>query len=197
MSDSLMTPKESLAVITKVIAEARQRQEENGIVYIVWGILIAAVSLVDFWLRSQGMYNLIFVPYLIIPFGGIWSFLYYRNKAREQLVRQNLVGRILKIFWLIAGGNMMILGFVFATELGPHLIPFMMILIGTALSLSGAALKYRVLLYAGILANVAGLVTFFLPDDYHVLAMAGVSIVSILIPGLSLWSASQQRKVDV
>ena len=197
MSDSSMTPKESLAVITSVIAEARQRQEENGIVYIVWGILIAVVSMVDFWLRTQGMYDLIFVPYLVVPFGGLWSFLYYRNKGKGQPVRQNLVGRILKILWLIAGGNMMILGFVFANELGPHLIPFMLILIGTALSMSGATLRYRILLYAGILANVAGMVTFFLPGEYHVLVMAGVSIVSVFVPGLSLWSASKQRQAHV
>lgn len=195
MSDSAMTPKESLEVITGIISEAKARQEENGLVYMVWGILIAVVGGIDFYLRVQEMYNLIWVPYTILPFGGIWSFLYYRGKQGSQ--SSNLVGSILRILWIIASANMMILGFGFVEKLGNNLTPVILILLGTALSLSGAALRYNPLLYGGIFANVVALGCFFLPPTYLPLAMAVVSLISVFGAGVSLRQAHQRRMTNV
>lgn len=195
MSQQPMTPKESLDVISQIITEAKQRQEENGLVYIFWGLLIAIVSLLSFILQYQEMYHLVFVPYLIIPFGGIWSYFYYRNKGKTG--GTNMVGRILSIVWTIASVNMMILGFFFSGELGPHLTPMILILLGSALAVSGVALKYQPLLFAGLFGNLAALGAFLLPSLYHPLVMAAVSIVSVLIPGILLRQADQRRKAHV
>ncbi len=195
MSQQPMTPKESLDVISQIITEAKQRQEENGLVYIFWGLLIAVVSITSFILQYQEMYNLVFVPYLILPFGGIWSYFYYRNKGKTG--RTNMVGSILSIIWTIASANMMILGFFYAGELGPHLTPILLILLGSALAASGIALKYRPLLFAGLFGNLAGLGAFLLEPLYHPLVMAIVSIISVLLPGILLRQADQRRKAHV
>lgn len=195
MSQQPMTPRESLDVISQIITEAKQRQEENGLVYIFWGLLIAVVSIASFILQYKEMYNLVFIPYLILPFGGIWSYFYYRNKGKT--AGNNMVGSILSIIWTIASANMMILGFFYSGELGPHLTPIILILLGSALAVSGIALKYRPLLFAGLFGNLAGLGAFLLEPLYHPLVMAIVSIVSVLLPGILLRQADQRRKAHV
>lgn len=186
-----MTPQESLALITSVIDEARQRQEESGAVYIYWGLVVAVVSLVHFFLWQNELPQLVFVPYLAIPVAGVLSyFLFHRG---EKARRKNAVAAIIRNLWLTVGINMVILGFGLWNVLGDALIPTILLLLGISLSLSGVALSSRMLFAAGIGANLAALAGYWLPYAYQPLLMMAVNLLAVVLPGILLYRSYRQR----
>ncbi|MDP5169368.1 MAG: hypothetical protein NWR72_03930 [Bacteroidia bacterium] len=192
MNPSQFTPQQSLDVITGIIQEARIRQEENGRIYMYWGIVVALVSFGDYFLRDSPISEYYFLPYFLIPLAAIGSFFFFKKKLHPSQ-KGNLAGNLLRTVWIFASANMMLLGFVFPVELANHLIPFLMILLGMALSISGIVLKYRPLSISGLTANLVGLGCLWLPWQFQPLAMALISISCVLVPGIMLWQAHRQR----
>ena len=47
-----LEPKDSLAIISAIISERQQKYEQNGLVFIFWGILIAVGGIVNFITKS-------------------------------------------------------------------------------------------------------------------------------------------------
>lgn len=191
MSKPSMTPQESLSLITSVIQEARQRHEENGLVYLFWGSIVAMVSLAHFTLIQIGSSQLIFVPYLLMPLAGVASYLlFYRGK---KAIQANLIGILIRNLWLSIGINMLFLGFVMWDELGEHLIPVILLLLGIALSLSGAAISSKLVFRAGIIANLAGVAAFWVPYPYQPLLMALINIFAVALPGALLYQSYRKK----
>ena len=192
MESNELSPKESLDLIKGVILKAKHKQEENGKIYIYWGIIIAVIGIAHFILQQMGEYGLIFVPYLFIPVAVLVSFLvfpFFKKSAPP-----NQIGRIIGGIWFFAGFNMMILGFVLAQKLGAHLMPFIIILQALAIGTAGLSSSSRPLVIAGIAANVAGIVAFWIPVEFHPLLMAAVCIFALTLPGIILNNSYRKRK---
>ncbi|MEO0468940.1 MAG: hypothetical protein AAF206_04910 [Bacteroidota bacterium] len=192
MEPQSFSPRESLDLIANVLQEAKERQEQNGVVYIFWGLLLTAVGLLHYYVQSVQMFQWIFGIYLLIPVGvavTYFAFPQYRMRSGP-----NLIGRAIGILWAFASVNMIILGFALSMELGKFLIPFILILKGIALGLSGFLLRYRPLVMAGIVANLVGMLGFWVAWEYHPLLMAFVSIFSVFLPGVLLNRAYIARK---
>jgi len=188
----MMTPEQSLALITDVIQEARERHEESGAVYMYWGLIVALAAGVQFGLIQSGQANLSFVPWLLMPVAAIASyFLFHRHQAERNT---NLVGILIRNLWLTIGINLMVLGFFLWEPLGIGLVPVILILLGISLSLSGAALRYKPLFWAGIGTNVAGVMGFWLPYEYQPLLLMGVNLLAVALPGAMMYRAHQRRK---
>ena len=80
METDTLSPKQSLELITQVIAQARNKFEENGFIYIFWGILIAIASISQFILLKKEYYDIHWYPYLLMPMGSIYSVYYFSKK---------------------------------------------------------------------------------------------------------------------
>ncbi|MEO0899960.1 MAG: hypothetical protein AAFY71_26335 [Bacteroidota bacterium] len=192
MESQPLSPQESLNLITEVITAAKQRQEESGAIYLYWGLIIAAVSGAHFVFQLNGQYEWIPFPYLLIPIAAILSYFLFPYFRKTKV--KNQIGSIINGMWAFSGFNMMVMGFALAAELGNHLTPFILILLGISLGISGLASDNRVLLIAGIIANIAGMAGFWIPLDYLPLLMAGVSLGCVMVPGIILNSAYRKRK---
>lgn len=188
----MMTPQQSLALISDVIQEARERHEENGTIYLYWGLIVAAAAGAQFVLVQVGSANLSFVPWLLIPIAGIASYgLFHRKQTTRP---KNLVGILIRNLWLTTGINMMVVGFFLWNVLGGSQIPVILILLGISLSLSGAALRANVLFWSGLGANAAGIAGFWLPYEYQPLLLMLVNLLAVALPGAMLYRAHRRRR---
>ena len=188
----MMTPQQSLALITEVIQEARERHEENGTIYLYWGVIVAVAAGMQFVLIQADNMGLSFVPWLLVPVAGVASyFLFHRQQAARP---QNLVGTLIRNLWLTTSLNMMIIGFFLWSVLGSSQIPVILILLGISLSLSGAALRASVLFWAGLGANAAGIAGFWLPYEYQPLLLMSINLLAVALPGAILYRAHQRRQ---
>ncbi len=192
MKTDQLTPEQSLALITQVINQARGRFEENGFIYVFWGTLIALASFGQFWLLRTGHYNIHWYPYLLMPLGAVYSSVYYAGKNRNRT--QNPIGKILSVLWIALATNMIVLGFAFAGSLKENLIPVILILLSVGILASGATLRSKILLFAGMIIGIAAFVAFYVSRLYQPLLMGTVSVVAILIPGIILMMRHEREE---
>jgi hypothetical protein len=193
MEEQKLSPQDSLAIISQMIREARQRYEENGVIFMLWGISIALVAGAQFYLMLTDMASISGIPYFALILTGIYTGYYYRKTPVRS--GSNPLSRIMKIVWFALGMNLFILGFGFFFKLGYNLIPIILIIQGIGLILSGAAIRSQVFLLAGILTQVAGYIGFFIDPAYQPLLLIGVGIFGLFLPGYRLFRSKKKANV--
>ncbi len=181
MNTKELSPEKSLELITKVIEEAKERVEENGLIYVLWGVLIATASIGQFILLKMEYYSVNWYPYLLMPIGAIVTAFYSRNERPK-----NAIGKMMTVAWVILSLNIMILGFAFGYVLKTNLIPVILMLLSLGIQISGVSVKSKLLIFSGIFINISALICFWVEWLYQPLVMGIVSIFAILIPGIIL-----------
>ena len=183
MNQSELSPEESLKLISEVITDARNQFKEDGFIYILWGTILAISGIGQYLLLYFEYYSINYVPYFLIPVGGIISYFYYKRKASGN---RNTISRLIGRLWAMVLLNLIILGFFFPIILNEHLVPVILLILAVAYFISGVALKERLILAAALCINVLGFTTFFIPYEYHALITAFNGIAFTLVPGIIL-----------
>ncbi len=191
MQTDKLSPEKSLELITQVIAQAKNKFEENGFIYMFWGVLIAITSISQFVLLKNEYYDISWYPYLLMPIGSIYSAIYFSKKERNN--KQNFISKTVSALWIVLSINMLILGFLFANNLKENLIPVILVLLSIGIMVSGITIKSKLLLYSGFFIGLSAFLGFYLEWIYQPLLMGIVSIIAILIPGIVLM-VKQKRK---
>lgn len=194
MKKENFTPEDSFDLIMQVIQEARNKFEENGFIYMFWGILIAIASLSQFILLKNELFDISWYPYLLMPIGSIYTAFYFAK--REGKSAKNQIGKIILYTWISISFNIIILGFFFAGALRANLIPIILILLSIGILISGASIKSKLLIISGLIINISGFLGFKMDWIYQPLLMGLVSIIAVLIPGIILM-IKHNRKENV
>lgn len=186
MEKAVLTPEESLLLITKTIEHTKRRFKESGHIYIFWGTLIFVVTIIQFYLlRSDSRIGTGF-PALLYPFGGIYTFLYYRRKSRREDIPRTVIGNVLQTLGIVLGLNFMVLGFAFWSDLGDNLVPIFLIFLAFWTIITGISIRFNPLIIGGIVVNLIGFSAFFIDWQYHFLLLAAAAVIAFLIPGILL-----------
>ncbi len=191
MEDQNLTPEKSFALINQVINEAKTRFEENGFIYAFWGLLGTVAALGQFILLKNGYYSINYYPYFVMPLGAIYTGYYFYKKGHAG---QNQISRMVSFSWAAVVLNVFILGFLLPGILKQHLIPVILILVGIGTIVSAGAIKNRLILYSGVIINIAGLACFGLEWIYQPLLLGIVFAIAILIPGIILMVEHKKRQ---
>ena len=183
---TMLTPEESLILITKTIEDTKNRFKENGHQFIFWGILMFIVTISQFLILRLDLNIATGYPALLYPIGGIYSFIYARKEYKKKNLPKTIIGDIIFSLAAIMGANILVLAFFFSQRLGESMAPIFLILLAFFIFISGVAIKYKPLIIGGILLNLIGLSTFYFNWQYHPLIMSIGSVVSLIIPGILL-----------
>lgn len=184
MEKDNLTPEQSFELITKVINEARNRFEENGLIYVFWGALIALASFGQYYLLKTEHTDIHWYPYLLMPLGSIFTGIYYAKKKKTK--RKNMIEKILAVLWNVLALYMLILGFLFAGHLRENLLPIILILLSIGIIVSGVSIRKNILLFSGFIIGISAIYAFYLNLIYQPLLAGIISVVAILIPGIIL-----------
>jgi hypothetical protein len=194
MDTKELTPSESLALITKVILEAKSRFRDNGFSFIFLGFCSFIASLGQFVLLQLGYYQINYFPYFIMPVAGVITYFYYRKKSSEAQSK-NIIGSLLAVLGIVLGINLAIAGFFFWNRFGVALIPFMLIIFSIWPLTTGVIIRNRYFVIAGILINIIAYCSFFIDREFHPLILAIVSLVGIMVPGIMLKYSQKENHV--
>jgi hypothetical protein len=195
MGKEILTPEESLLLISKTIEETKEKFKENGHKFIFWGILTFIVSLCQFLIIQLELNISTGFPALLYVLGGIFVYIYERKTIRKKNTPKTHIGSI--VFWMatVMGINLMILGPLFWSQLGNAGISVFLILLAFLVILCGVAIKYKPLLIGGISLNVIAFIPFLIDWQYHFLIMTAGSVVALIIPGILLNIAHRKDNV--
>ncbi len=197
MNKTILTPEESLLLITKTIEETKKRFEENGHIIILWGSLTFIVFLSQYILSLLGLYKLFDIAWtcILFPLGAIYTFIYTKRTVNKKNLPKTLLSRVIGTMGWAMGLNLLILGFLFGHQLGDAMAPVFIILLALSMIVTGASIEFKPLFIGGLLLNLIGFCTFYLERDYHGFSLMLGSVVGLIIPGILLNRANKKEHV--
>ena len=199
-----LTEKESLDLIATMINQAKNAYHDTGMSAMMWGVVVAICSLVKFS-ELQFNYRLPFDIYLltivaIIPqvFISIRENKERRVKTYDDIYMTYLwLGFGISIFLMILIVNIMghgwqpvaeeyykLAGKRSSFQVYEFVGPLFLILYGMPTFVTGAACKFRPMLWGGILCWVCCVISVFTPAKTDLLLISVSAIFAWLIPGI-------------
>lgn len=182
MENTELTPNESLKIINEMIAGTKAKMNENGFIYLFWGWLILICALSQFILLNTEYAEFNFYPYLLVVPGAIYTAI-VESKRHKKQKSPDYITHVMTAVWITAGINMLIAGFVFAPLLRTSPVPIILTILGLATIVSGATVKFKPLIWGGIICNILGIASVFVPYFYHSVIVIAAIIAADLIPG--------------
>jgi hypothetical protein len=186
MQQENFSPQDSLRLIDSMINQAKNRFNENGFLYLLWGWLILACAIGHFVLIKLNWFKhpeIIWASWIIAM---IYQIIFLVRKKKTEKVK-TYSDTIISSIWICFGMCMMVLTIIISRNNGwMYMNPIILLMYGIPTFLSGVVMQFTPLKIGGIACwMLAILSTFFLPI-YYLLFLAAAVIVAWIIPGYLL-----------
>ena len=94
MNEKNAEAQEHLLIISEVIANTKTRFEQNGKIFLFWGVLLTLASATQFVLLQLEYYEINYYPYFFVILGWVYMFWYY-SKAKNRIKSRNIISKII------------------------------------------------------------------------------------------------------
>jgi len=192
--DSKIDQQNSLQLIQEMIETSKTNYSENAVFFLLWGWLVLAASIIHFILLKIGyMYS--FLPWPILMTAGAIASGIIGARIGKRSTVWSYIDKMMVYLWY--GFFITVVIMIVFTVLG-HISwqvtqPLIISMYGLGTFVSGGVLKFRPLIYGGILSWICAIVAFFLPYEYGLLLIALSIVVAYLIPGYLLQHKSKAQ----
>jgi hypothetical protein len=181
-----MTELESMQLISSMINKAKNRFNETGFLYLLWGwvILICCFAqfIATYFFKSENAYYIWFVTWIVVVYQVF--FLRKKRKARKVKTYTDDINQFVWITFFICG---MLLVFILIQFKAYEVInPAILVMYGMPTFLSGIILKFKPLLIGGIFCWVFAALSPFIGFEFQLLLIAGSITAGWIIPGYLL-----------
>ena len=186
--EKILTPQESIRVITEVISKTKENFQENSFCFLLWGWLIASASFAFFCLHHFTNFQYYFIPFPIFSaIGIVATLLYFKRKNSESTLTYTTY--FINKMWLVLGVSFIMVVFINVSQ---NKMPFTytLLIAGIGTLASGWVMKFQPLIIGGILFLVSTLASVYVADDYKPLLHGIAVVVGYLIPGYLLKNAN-------
>jgi hypothetical protein len=184
------SPQQSLQLIESMINRSKDKFAEDGLMYLFWGWLVFACSLLQFILLHIMQYPRHYIVWLATIPAFIFQFLYVYKKRKQQTV-VTYTGYIIGFVWITFAVVIILLsfliGFLTTGEYYTHIIHILLAVYGMPVFLTGVIIRFRPLIYGGIACWILCIAsTFIKVYDYQFLCIPVSMLVAWIIPGYML-----------
>lgn len=181
-----MTETESLQLITSMINKARNRFNETGTMYLLFGWVILICCLAQFvalyFFKNHNAYYIWYLTWAAV----IYQVVYLRKKRATDKTR-TYTGEIIGFVWLVFIICISLLIFLQIYLKSPVTInPSILIMYGMPTFLSGVILKSDALKIGGIFCWLLAVVSMFISYEFQLLLIALAVVVAWIVPGYLL-----------
>jgi hypothetical protein len=188
MEKEKLDPHQSLQIIENMIHRAKNSFSENGHLYLLWGWVILACSLLHFVALKFQLWQSPEMIWMLTWAALIYQIIYIARQAKKQVVN-SYAGDMLKAIWLVFIGCGLIMGFVTSRNGNWEMMyPLILMLYGMPTILSGIVLRFRPLVAGGLICWALSIAGGFIPLLYNLLLVAVAVVAAWIIPGYLLRS---------
>ena len=202
-TEKALSEKESLALITQMINKAKDSYHDTGIGAMMWGAVIAICSLVKLS-EIQFRYSLPFDIYWLTLLAIIPQIFITIREKKERKIK-SYDDRYMDYIWLAFGISIALLIFIVNVifqnfhpmavsyrELGgaagfkliEYITPLFLLLYGMPTFITGAACRFKPMLWGGLFCWVCCIITLFTTFRVDLLLTALSAVMAWFIPGL-------------
>lgn len=192
MTTEPMSAEESMGIIQSMIETEKMRFSENGFIYRMWGWLVISAASLQYLLFYMNVQQNYYAWFLMI-FGGVYTGIYYGKSKNRQTYP--LSGKIMAYTWIAASLNVFIVAFLLPQLAGVWLLFIILSFIGVATVVSGALLRFPLMIVGGIICNALGFLSLLTPYEFWGLYSIIAVTVADLIPGYVLKSKFSRKNV--
>ena len=190
-----LTAERSLEIIKRQIEQSRKDTEENmGTSLIIWGGMVFVTSLIVWYLwdlTGNGAWGFL---WFAMAFIGWMLMIWQDKKNKHKHTPKTIITQMMSNIWFAFGifaSTFPILMFVVAPLLfgkfamGYGITSIITLLLGMSTTITGLLVKNGWITAGGIIGGLAGAASAMLIQGHdEMLVMAGVSLVSLVIPGI-------------
>lgn len=191
-----MTAERSLEIIRKHLDQSRKELTKNaGTPMIWWGSLVFVTALIvgHLW-KATGNPSWNFLWFIMAIIGYAGNYL-MDKKEKQAHVPQTFISKMISHVWLAFGTfavTMAVLLFVVAQSLGyftpllNHYTVIIILMVCLCCTITGLILKNLWIALGGFLGGMIGaaVADVMVTGYYQMMAMAGVALVALIIPGI-------------
>ena len=176
---------DSLRIITSMIEATKKDLRDNGFWFLFWGWLVFSACMIHFGLMKLG-YAQPHLAWLLMVFGGIYTFVRGNKEEKEQKVRtyvDQFMSHVLVSFMFC-----MVIVLFNGAKLQLNTYPMIMMVYGTWLYISGRTLEFRPVVFGAYINWVLAVVSFYISFEFQLLTLAAAVLFGYIIPGYMLRS---------
>ncbi|MBC8408562.1 MAG: hypothetical protein H8E12_07565 [Rhodobacteraceae bacterium] len=175
-----LTTEKSLSIITQMIEESKQSFKHHSFFFLLWGWLMIAASLTEYYLMSI-QYPHHFIGWII--FSSIGAILSAIKGRKLNEMPKTFADKIMSYTWV---GFMitMIISLIGIIPGNPN--PYILLLAGMATFISGGITNFKGFIVGGIIFWIAGFIAFETSHQISLLVYAAAILFGYIIPGYSL-----------
>ena len=184
---------QSLQIIEEMIENAKRDIREDAFYYLFSGYLVLASTVIHFSLMAFSTFSYPFIPWMVLmPLGGLVNFIYGYKQEKSKRVK-TYIDTFMMYLWSGFLVSLIIGIFIFGHYGWITVFPFVILLYGLALFVSGSIIRFRPLIIGGVLNWLIAIVTVFVSFKVQ-FAMIGLAVITgYIIPGHLLQGRSKKE----
>ena len=185
-SENDFSPIQSLQLIQSMISRTKEDMSDNSIYYLVWGWLTFFACTGQFILKNVYHVEQHYQVWWIIVIGIIFSIVHSIRSGKKSKVK-TYISDSMKYLWIGMGISYFVLSMIL-TKAGweTTVFPFFIMLYGLGTFVSGSFLRFRPLIFGGLMAFGLAIASSFVSYDYQILFAAAAILISYIIPAYLL-----------
>ncbi len=192
-----------LTYIKGLMEESRRSLAENGIGYILWGILVV-IGIMFNYLRLMDItsINPTYVWIAVVGLGWIITIVGI-SKEKKTFKARTISDKVLGAVWFSAGLSMTMVGFagtMSGTISGYGILPLMSVILGIAYFVSGTVYGEKWIRFIGFGWWITSAVFMYWKSIHSLAIFAGLMVLFQIIPGLyfyNKWRKQYNGKQEV
>ena len=186
-----LTGQQSLEIITKMIEAAKGNMRRGSFYFLFWGWLVLFCSLGQYFLLNFTECKYPYIVWLLVILGMIISSIYSYLNERKVKVRTHFDVVYIMVWMTFIFGYVIVL--LLMSKINYIVSPLILLLAGNATFLSGIILKFRPLIFGGIMFWVFTILTIYLNHNISDLLVSVAVLLGYLIPGYMLRSSYKKN----
>jgi hypothetical protein len=190
MQNKELTHEESFQVIQGMISLAKNKINDTGFHFLLWGVLVIMASLTQYLIIYNGITHLSDWVWLVLPIIGMpIAFMYESRKAKSAGIKTKF-DKMYGYLWLGFGITMVVSIFVSLSS-GTNPIPFILLLVGLVTFVSGAIYPFKPLIIGALVFWLAAAFSAQAGEQEQLLINALAIFIGYVIPGFLLYKRSK------
>lgn len=190
---------QSLLVIREMIQISKNKIKQDGILFIIWGWMLLVKSFYGYIERT------VEIPFQVnrilkylgmaMALGCLGFTIFYLLKQRKKV--QTYVGISLRYIWISLFVCMVLINLILFNVLGEIRFelqqPLFMVLMAFAVTITGGILRYRLIIYGGIIFGLLALLASYMNLSIQLLVESIAWTISFIIPGHILYAKREKQ----
>ncbi len=183
-TDKKLTPSDSIRIINEMIETSKGNIQDNANYFIIWGYVVLLACILHFVLLKFTDFEKPYLAWLIVLIGFIPTTIYSKRQIKKNKIFTH-IDRINIFLWLTFGISYIIF-IAYMSKFNYQIFPFVFLLVGNCVFMSGINLKFKPLIAGGIIYWAGTIVSFYLSLEYLLLLTFILIIIAYLLPGYLL-----------